>query len=410
MRLAASVRPGAWSPKQAISDPRLYITGLYFAPRVLPLAMVAALTFSAGLGGLGRVAFALSLWQFLLVVCDWGVSQWLLTKPLVSRAEFYAALKGRISVSVICAVIVGVVTISGLVKVPAYLLSSLLFAVLFSCSQMTFAFELQQGRRRKAILAATAEYVLPLAPILVVHNVPLAVSLTLAIKTLLAMAVGLRAYSAASWAEEAVGLNAKDFGYHSSLWSLTSFASGTGELALLEHGASLEMVGIYRIFQTLASLGSMVGFAAQAPLMATTRSHNRSDVSVLRPMFLLGLMGTLALLIGDLGGYLSIAHGSVDIPWLILVVSGLGVGAIVNTISIVPLTRVAKVHGARYTLRVGAASSFTYWLIIIVLAIVQRPLLVPISVLMAAGVGLVGNLMAMRSHGAGRDSRATETL
>ncbi len=164
-------------------------------------------------------------------------------------------------------------------------------------------------------------------------------------------------------ARMAVGLSPKSFGINSSLWGMTSFASGTGELALLAHAGSQSVLGSYRVSQSIASLGSIIGFAALAPLL------RRSTLGrgVRREMKILATVAILA--VGPPFLVQVVLAPSGDRAWLGFVACVLASAAVINVASVPPLTTVSRSVGSRYSLRIGVATAFTYWLLIVGLGV-----------------------------------------
>jgi hypothetical protein len=368
---------------------------LYLMPRLLPLALVVILTAASGLQGIGAAALALSVWQFLLVVTDWGVSQWLLTKSAVTARELRTAFIGRLQASTLSALMLGLVLQLPILDLDSGLGWILVFALLLSGGQVAFAWALQQGRVPLAFLFATIEYVAPIAPAFFISNAVVSLSVVIVLKTVLACVLTGTLVVRAEWAEMPEGLSPKAFGYHSSGLALTSIASGTGELALLDRGVPVATVGAYRVFQSIASLGSIVGFAAQAPLMQrATEAGRRRGLSF--QLAALGGLSVLLLAAGNVAGIVWIGAGIPEGRWLAFTIVVLGAAATMNTMSVVPLTRVAREYGSRYSLRVGIASSVTYWAMIGLLSVSHKPLLAPVAVLSAAIVGFCGNLIVLQ--------------
>lgn len=379
-----------------VSKRKVFTTGsLYLVPKLMPLALVILLTLRSGLGGLGEAALALSLWQFLLVVSDFGVSQWLLTKRVVNRKEALIGLAGRASVGLVAAVVVGVLAASGVLDLGPSIGLGLCVALALSFGQMAFAWELQRGRRRRAFLYVVIEFLLPVLALFFFESAELALVAVIITKTL--MGLLLTAVSLAGVRSTLVseGLPPQSFGIHSSAWALTSVASGTGELTLLSNAGSVLFAGAYRIFQTIASVGSTVGFAALAPLMSR---EMRSVTRIGRPMLLLGSVSAVLLAIGVVPGLL-LTGGSLDGHelWALFACASLAATAVLNSMAIVPLSAVARDKGSKYTFRIGLFSASTYWAIIVVLGLIDAPLLAPAAALVAGVVGFLGNLLVWRT-------------
>lgn len=376
---------------------RLSVTGaLYLAPRVLPLVLVVGLSIRSGLTGLGTAALALSVWQFLLIASDWGVSQWLLTKREVSLQEVRTSIVGRVATSCLCALGLVLVWLWGWVSLSPTLGVTVVVGLALSFGQMAFAWELQSGNSRRAIAYAGMEFLVPGLLVFAFEDASVSVAVVVGTKTLIGWVLTWQTLRSRRWASVEHGLPPKSFGSHAAVLALTSFAAGTGELALLTAGTSAGVTGSYRLLQSVSALGSIIGMAAQAPLMGRAPSPERQP-RPMRPMLLIGSASvglliaaySLVLLSADLDSI-----GSAG--WLAFVAATLGTAAVMNSISIVPLTYVAKHVGARYSMMVGVASAAAYWGLIIVLAATRQPLLAPIAVLASSCVGLVGNLVAAR--------------
>ena len=245
-----------------------------------------------------------------------------------------------------------------------------------------------------AFVYAVVEFAVPLIAVFITNDAPAAFVMTMATKTLLAIALTAASLVQAPVSDAPSGLGPRAFGINSSAWALTSVASGTGELALLGGAGLVALSGSYRIFQTIASLGSVVGFAALAPLMSKEGPGIRS---LKRPMLILGGVSCLMLLAGMIPGLVltTSAVGS-DLLWAVSSATALALAAVLSTLAIVPLSAVAREVGAKYTFRVGLASSLCYWGIIGALALAGQPLFVALAPLAASIVGLLGNLWVWR--------------
>lgn len=377
--------------RAALRRKRFLTTGaLYLVPRFMPLALVVILTIKSGVDGLGDVALALSLWQFFLVVSDFGVSQWLLTKNSLTGGEIKTSLGGRTLVGAACALVVAVLATLGWLPMSPEAAVGLVICLALSFGQMAFAWQLQRGAPRRAAAFVGIEFVIPVAAIFVFSDPLYALLAVMIAKTAFSLFLTGASVASARVETEPEGLSPRAFGVHSSAWALTSVASGTGELMLVGSIGNAALVGVYRIFQTIASLGSTVGFAALAPLMSR---RGQSTPSLWKPMLILGLVAAAFVALGMVPGIGLAAHAFDDQTlWVVLVASSLSVSAILSTMAIAPLSEVARLHGTRYSLIIGLATCAVYWSTIFLLYIFKLPLGAPLAPLLAASVGFLGNM------------------
>ncbi|WP_152930159.1 hypothetical protein [Gordonia jacobaea] len=366
---------------------------MYLAPRALPLALVVVLTLRSGVSGLGDAALALSLWQFLLILTEFGVSQWLLTKDDVSSGELVTCFKGRLTLSLIAVLCLCGLVAFGVLHLSWTMCLLLSIGLLLSFGQMAFAWELQRGRQARAFAFGFAEFGLPVAFVVGVSSSTWIVAVCIVSKSLIGVALTVRAMRSFPTVQASRGLSPRDFGVHYAAWALTSVASGTGELVILSGAVSAAQLGAFRLFQTIASLGSIVGAAVLPPLMARRGASRFSSGAV---MAMLGLVAGVLLFVGDLIGLMFSARSEAsDFDWLVFVAIALGVAAVINTMSVVPLAEVSRVRGARFAFRIGLASAAVYWSIILVLGMLGGALLAPLATLAAALVGMSGNMLAL---------------
>lgn len=369
---------------------------LYLVPRILPLSVVLLLAVRSGLSGLGQAALALSLWQFLLIVCDFGVSQWLLTKRSVTRRELTVAIIGRFALGAFAAMVVLLLSLIGVLDLGRLLTGALTAALVLSFGQMAFSWELMQDRILRATIFAIVEFAMPVLFLFVPASAQTAFCWVLLSKTAISISLTVLSILSMDWSIEAQGLSPWDFGLHTAAWALTSVASGTGELVILQGAVGSAELGVYRLCQTLASLGSIVGFAALAPLMR--RSVTGSDIRF--PMVVLGMLSTVVVSIAYV--VFSLVYrlpASASLSWVVFVCVSLAIASVLSTISVVPMTEVARRVGSKFTLIVGGFSSVSYWTIIAILPRFGLELFAPCAVLAAGMVGIIGNLWAVRSTG-----------
>ncbi|MDH3026961.1 hypothetical protein QEN35_21635 [Gordonia alkanivorans] len=323
------------------------------------------------------------------------MSQWLLTKEVVTKAEIVSSLVGRLALGFATAGVVCVIGLVGAFEISTSTTLVLAVAQVLSVGQMAFAWELQRGRQTVAGGYALAEFAIPAMLAAFFSNPTSAVTAVILAKTCMGLILTFWSLRRFPIANEAQGLGPRAFGVHSAAWALTSVASGTGELMLLTGSATTSQVGLYRIFQTLASLGSVVGFTALAPLM---RQRGGRRANILKTSMVLGALASTLLVGGYLFAFVFLVGDSlsVDTSWLVFVAVVLGASAVLSTMAIVPVAEVARVHGSRYISVIGLCSAASYWVSIALLGYLDAALFSPLAVLLASAVGILGNFAAVR--------------
>lgn len=374
-----------------LSDIRIATFVSYLFPRAYPLLLILLFTWRFGQSGVGEIALVFSIVAFLGVVCDWGVSQWLLLRPRVDRDRIRELVVGR-SLTALLATIAAIYVGQAFLSLEGSLLLTLAIGTMGTIPQMLFGFYIHGRRPIMALFSGVAEYIFPLGAMFAFDKAVPALAGVLLAKATLAGAIfpsAIRALDRTASNNMAL----RKFGTNYSLWALTSVGTGTGELLSL-NSSSVTISGGYRLLQTASSAGSIVGAAAQAPLMSRVgRQTPGKQVLLALGLALVSLLTSLvAMLILTPWEVTDVTERS----FLVASAMGLLVNAGLSSAAIVPASSLSRLYGSRPLLYSGIASAAVYWIAVGVSIWTTTLMLIPLIPSAATLVGLVANLLQLK--------------